>query len=582
MRFLLFFLVLLLPHPGMAAPTSVLFGSDAPRSSDFLPVKTAFQFDWQRLDDGQVRLHWAIAPGYYLYRDRLSFTGTGTPPVLPPGEEHQDAYFGQSTIYRNDLEIILPASTANRLQLGWQGCADAGLCYPPQQKTLELTTSLGLATATQALAEDQSLAAGLEQRTLLYSLVMFFGLGLLLAFTPCSLPMLPILASVVVGSGASTRRSVVLAGGYVASMALVYAVMGSIAAVIGTNLQAWLQQPWILISFALLFVILALPMFGLFELQLPAWLRERLDRAGRSRKASSLGSSVFLGMLSGLLIGPCMTAPLAGALLYIAQTGNVLLGGLVLFALGMGTGLPLLLMVTIGQRWLPRPGAWMNAVKALFGFLLLGTAWFLLRPLLDASLWLGIGGLLVFFLGYVIQQAAKALPGAGSLLRGAGLVGALWGAAMLIGAAGGGEDLLQPLKVYVAGTPRVQVPAGQSFETLSSPVALDHQLADARQRGQWVMLDYSADWCVSCKVMEKEVFADAEVRHALRDIRLIRLDVTADDANSRALLRKYQVLGPPTVLWISPEGSEHRPQRISGEVSRQQFLGQLLDLKENS
>lgn len=582
MRYLLFLLLLLLPLPGFAAPTSDLFGTDAARSSDFLPVEKAFQFDWQRLDDGQIRLHWIIAPGYYLYRDRLSFTGASNAPALPSGEEHQDAFFGRSTIYRNDLEITLPASTANDLQLGWQGCADAGLCYPPQRKTVELSPSPRSATATQALAEDQSLAAGLKQRNLPYSLAMFFGLGLLLAFTPCSLPMLPILASVVVGSGVSTRRATTLASSYIVSMALVYAVMGSIAAIIGTNLQAWLQQPWILVSFSLLFVFLALPMFGLFELQLPAWLRERLDQAGRSQSGGSIGSAVFLGGLSSLLVGPCMTAPLAGALLYIAQTGNALMGGLALFALGLGTGLPLMLMVTIGQRWLPRPGTWMNAIKALFGFLLLGTVWFMLRPLLDASLWLGAGGLLVFCLGYTMQQGAKTVPSAGHLLRSAGLVGVIWGAAMLIGAAGGGDDLLQPLKVYAAGKLQFQPPSGQSFESLNSPAALDRQLADARLQGQWVMLDYSADWCVSCKVMEKEVFADAKVRHALRDIRLIRLDVTADDANSRALLRKYQVLGPPTVLWISPKGSEHRSQRISGEVNRQQFLERLRDLKENS
>ncbi|HGM8359635.1 protein-disulfide reductase DsbD [Pseudomonas aeruginosa] len=577
MRFLLLLLVLLAPKMSEAAPADSLFSQSAPGAAHFLPVEQAFQFDWQQLDHGQVRLHWRIAPGYYLYRERLTFTGVKQPPNLPSGEAHHDDYFGSSTVYREDLEIIIPEG-AKGVEVGWQGCADAGLCYPPQRKML--APAPNSATSVAPLADDQALAAGLESRAFAYSLVLFFGLGLLLAFTPCTLPMLPILAAVVVGSGASTRRSAVLASGYVLSMALVYAALGSVAAALGTNLQAWLQQPWILFSFAALFAFLALPMFGLFELQLPLIIRERLGRAGQGQVGGSLSGAIFLGLLSGLLIGPCMTAPLAGALLYIAKSGDVFMGGAVLFALGLGTGLPLLLMVTVGQRWLPSPGAWMNAIKALFGFVLLGASWILVRPLMDPSLWLGVGGLLLFSLGYGARALSKSLRTPTTWLSGAGAVVMIWGAAMLLGAAGGGDDVLKPLSVYVAARSAGTTGADATFETISDPDVLSRNLEDARRQGQTVMIDYSADWCVACKVMEKEVFANREVQQALQGTRLLRLDVTSDSPESRALLKRYEVLGPPTVLWISPEGSEVRSQRISGEISRDQFLAKVRSSQE--
>lgn len=584
MRFLLLLLALLLPNLSEAAPADDLFNQGNLGTSHFLPVEQAFQFDWQQLDHGQMRLHWRIAPGYYLYRERLSFSGVKRPPNLPSGEAHHDDYFGNSTIYREDLEIIIPEG-AKGVEIGWQGCADAGLCYPPQRKMLAPETAPTSTSESPAapLAEDQALASGLESRAFAYSLALFFGLGLLLAFTPCSLPMLPILAAVVVGSGASPRRSAVLASGYVLSMALVYAGLGSTAAALGTNLQAWLQQPWVLFSFAALFIFLALPMFGLFELQLPLVIRERLDQAGQGQAGGGLSGAIALGLLSGLLIGPCMTAPLAGALLYIAQSGDVVMGGAVLFALGLGTGFPLLLMVTVGQRWLPRPGAWMNAIKALFGFVLLGASWMLVRPLLDPSLWLGLGGLLVFCLSFGSRTLAKSLRSPAPWLSGAGAIGMLWGSAMLLGAAGGGEDVLKPLSIYVSdhSTGTADAEAAASFETISDPDVLSRSLEEARRQGQAVMIDYSADWCVACKVMERDVFASSEVQHALQGTRVLRLDVTVDSPASRALLKRYEVLGPPTVLWISPNGSEMRSHRISGEVSRDQFLAKVRSKRES-
>ncbi|WP_132682302.1 protein-disulfide reductase DsbD [Pseudomonas aeruginosa] len=493
MRVLILLLMLLLPGLSQAQPGDDLFAPRGAPQTDFLPVEKAFRFTWERLDDGQVQLRWQIAPGYYLYQKRLRFDGLdpALQPQLPPGESHSDEFFGESQVYRQSLELTLPAAAAGQLRLGWQGCADAGLCYPPQSR-----------------------------------------------------------------------------------MALVYAGLGVVAALLGGNLQAWLQQPWLLGSFAALFVFLALPMFGFFELQLPAALRDRLDGLSRGRKGGSLAGAAALGALSGLLVGPCMTAPLAGALLYIAQTGNALHGGLVLFSLGLGIGMPLLLLVTVGSRFLPKPGPWMNLVKGVFGFLFLGTAWILLRPLLGEALWIGLGGALLLVLAYAALHTARGLARHAVLFGAAGCIFGLWGAAMLLGAAAGADDPWRPLQVYAAAnrgaTPTAS--AHEAFLTVSQPAELDRQLAAAKAEGQWVLLDYYADWCVSCRIMEKQVFAKPDVLAALQGVRLLRLDVTADNAASRELLHRYQVPGPPSLIWIGPEGEERRARRLTGEVDAGGFL----------
>ncbi len=539
---------------------------------EFLPVDKAFVLTSERLDSGETQLFWQIADGYYLYQKRLKFDGLATQnvPALPEGESHSDEYFGEQPVYRQGLELKIPAAAQGQIKVSYQGCADAGLCYPPQTRVIDLG---GKAAATTDEAPDQALASGLQQHSLGWSLLVFFGLGLLLAFAPCSLPMLPILAGMVVGSGATPRRGFALAGSYVVCMALVYAAMGVIAALLGANLQAWLQNPWLLGTFAAVFVVLALPMFGFFELQLPVALRDRLEHASRSQRGGSLIGAGVLGALSGLLVGPCMTAPLAGALLYIAQSGNALHGGLILFALGIGIGVPLLLLVTVGNRFLPKPGAWMNLLKGVFGFLFLATALLMLRPVLDPSLWLGLCGALLLIAAYSAWKQSDGfgrvahLFGAGSLLLG------LWGSLLVVGAAGGSDDPYQPLQVYSAGRIGSAAPSGhEAFTTIKDPVALQRELDTAKAQGQWVLLDYYADWCTSCKVMEKQVFGQARVMQALSDVRLLRLDVTADNAASRELLGRYKVPGPPSFVWIGADGEERRSQRITGEVDADTFL----------
>ncbi|MFB4393663.1 MULTISPECIES: protein-disulfide reductase DsbD [unclassified Pseudomonas] len=565
MRIFLLLLTFLLAGPLQANPFTP--------KSDFLPVDQAFVLTQDRLPSGQMRLYFQIKDGYYLYQKRLKFDGipAALHPQLPAALNHHDEFFGDSAVYRTELELVLPADAQGQLRLGWQGCADAGLCYPPQTTVIDLGGQAKPAATGQAIeqAADQALASGLQQASLAWNLLVFFGLGLLLAFTPCSLPMLPILAGLVLGNGASARRGWLLAGVYVLSMALVYAALGVIAALLGASLQAWLQQPWLLGSLAALFVILALPMFGAFELQLPAALRDRLDRAGQGARGGNLYGAALLGVLSGLLLGPCMTAPLAGALLYIAQSGDALQGGLVLFNLGLGMGLPLLLLVTLGNRYLPRPGAWMNLVKGVFGFVFLAMALYTLRTLLPEPLLLALAGGWLIALAWAAWPALQRLPA----LRALPLLGALWGGLLLVGAAAGGNDLWQPLQPFTGGsaTP-AQASAHDNVITVDNPTDLQRELDAAKARGQWVLVDYYADWCVACKVMEKQVFARDDVQASLAGVHLLRLDVTADTPASRELLQRYQVPGPPSLIWVGPEGEERRARRITGEIDAAGFL----------
>ncbi|QVW21709.1 protein-disulfide reductase DsbD [Pseudomonas hormoni] len=568
MRRLFFFFALLIS--GLAQAGTNPFET----KPDFLPVEKAFIFTSERLESGETQLYWQIADGYYLYQQRLKFDGLPAElkPTLPQGESHSDEFFGEQQVYRQGLELKIPAGATGQIKVGFQGCADAGLCYPPQTQVVDLGGKA--VTSVVDEAPDQALASGLQQRALGWSLLVFFGLGLLLAFTPCSLPMLPILAGLIVGSGATPKRGFALATSYVVSMALVYAAMGVLAALLGANLQALLQNPWLLGSFAAVFVLLALPMFGFFELQLPVAVRDRLENVSRNQRGGSLIGAGVLGALSGLLVGPCMTAPLAGALLYIAQSGNALHGGLILFAMGIGIGVPLLLLVTVGNRFLPKPGAWMNLLKGVFGFLFLATALLMLRPVLDESLWIGLCGALLLIAAYSAWKQSEGFGRVAHLFGASSLLLGVWGSLLMIGAAGGSDDLLKPLQVYsTANASNVARPVGHdAFTTIKDPTALQRELDAAQAQGQWVLLDYYADWCVSCKVMEKQVFGQTRVLDALNDVRLLRLDVTADNAASRELLGRYKVPGPPSFLWIGADGIERRSQRITGEVDADTFL----------
>ncbi len=567
---------------------------------DFLQPEQAFRLNVSKQADGQVRLNWDISKGYYLYRQQMKVEAdpVGSAPQVewPAGTRKTDATFGESEVYHDNVDVRVRVAGAQALTVVWQGCAEAGLCYPPQTQHVNLAdvaatpsssadqgapaANAGRA-APATLGEDQDLADRLSRINLGWMLVVFFGLGLLMTFTPCVLPMVPILSSLIAGSGASPKRGFVLSLAFVLPMALTYAGVGAAAALAGANLQATLQNSWVLGSFGLMFFVLALAMFGFYELQLPAVLRHRLNNASQGQRGGTVAGAATMGVFSALLVGPCMTAPLAGALLYIGNTGNVLTGTLVLFFMGLGMGVPLLLVGTLGAQLLPRPGDWMNRVKALFGFILLGTAIFFAARVLPAALTLGLWGAWLLAIALSLLALVHKLDTDRARLssRYLALLLGLWGGSMVIGAAGGAHDPLQPLNIGARASPLVQAPAENSFMNRFGPVetqqALEAHVAVAGQSGQWTLVDFYADWCVSCKVIEREVFADRRVQQALGDMQLLRPDVSANNADDQALMRTHQILGPPTMLLIGPDGKERRAERIVGELSADEFLARL-------
>ncbi|MDI1272127.1 protein-disulfide reductase DsbD [Polaromonas sp.] len=583
----------------------VLWALPAHAQQEFLPVDQAFRLSISQDGAGQVRLNWDIRKGYYLYRQQMKVEvgpADGALQVLwPAGTPKTDETYGKSEVYHDQVSVLVKATDARALTIGWQGCADAGLCYPPQTRRVNLadvatTPAVPADPATTrqspeppgALGEDQDLAERLSRIHIGWMLVVFFGLGLLMTFTPCVLPMVPILSSLIAGSGASPRRGFILSLAFVLPMALTYAGVGAAAALAGANLQAVLQNPWVLGTFGLVFVVLALAMFGFYELQLPAVLRNRLNNASQGRRGGTVAGSATMGVLSALLVGPCMTAPLAGALLYIGNTGDVVTGALVLFSMGLGMGVPLLLVGTLGARLLPRPGDWMNRVKALFGFVLLGTAIVFVARVLPAALTLGLWGAWLLAIALSLLALGQKLGmGSGRLMsRYLALLLGLWGGAMVIGAAGGAQNPLQPLAFPARGVAPAQAAVGNDFMARFGPLktqqALETRIAEAGQRGQWTLVDFYAEWCVSCDVIERKVFAEPRVQQALAGMQLLRPDVTANNADDQALMRAHQILGPPTMLLIGPDGKERRAERIIGELDADEFLARLARAKQGT
>lgn len=581
----------------VAAVACWLAALPAHGETTFLEPEQAFRLVTEEVGAQGAVLRWDIAPGYYLYRDRIQIqspSGEALGTVTrPPGERKEDPNFGTVEVYHHQVRVSVDPAGARSLQVSWQGCADEGLCYPPQQQTVSLGASASMgwpagkagagtstaaatppATAWGDLSTDSGISRMLAERALWWTLPLAFVLGIALAFTPCVLPMVPIVSGIVVGSQAAPRRAFVLALSFVLAMALVYAGLGVLAALAGAGLQAWMQNPWTLLGFAAVFVALALAMFGFYELQLPASLRERF--AGPAARGGSIGAAAGMGAVSALLVGPCMTAPLAGTLLYIAQTGNVLQGALLLLALGLGVGVPLLVISAAGARWLPRPGAWMNRVKAAFGFLLLATAVWMAQRVLPAPVAVLAWGALLTTLGVSLWHAAQPAAGAGPLLaRSVALVAGLWGGAMVLGAAAGASDPVRPLLplAHAEGGPAWSPQeAVAPFETVTDPQVLLTRLKTASAAGRPVLVEFSAEWCTSCKTIEKEVFGDPNVIQALDGVVLLRADITASTSEQLRFMRERQVMGPPTLLMYDGQGRERREQRLVGEFRAADLL----------
>lgn len=586
---------------GTAWAGNGLFSSgNEPEFLDPAEVLTLEQVQQQE-DELDVNGH--IADAYYVYRHSLKLTdGQGNPVnlELSAGTPKHDEFFGDTEIYTGDtLHLSFPAVTSGPLTLHWQGCADAGICYPPQTIALSVPTAVAGASASSessptpsarnsgeleavtaggAIAEDQAAAQRLADLGPIYGTLLFFGFGLLLAFTPCTLPMIPIVSSMVVGSQAKPRRAFALTLSYVLAMAVTYAAVGVAAGLAGANLQATLQSPWLLGSFAALFLLLASSLFGLFELRLPSALMNRVESAGRGRSGGSIFGAAALGFLSALLVGPCMTAPLAGALLYIGQTGSALYGGLALFALGLGMGLPLLAIAVFGARILPRPGAWMDRVRVAFGYVMVGMAVMMLDRFLSGTVSLVLWGAWALSVAIGLIAWAQAAAERHRLvwtLRTVAVVVGLWSVLILVGAASGGDSALQPL-AHMRGTAAAPAVAhAPAYIPAKSVQDLDARLKEAATRGQWTLIDFYADWCISCHVIERNVFGDPAVAERLARMQIVRPDVTSNDAIDQELLEQWGVMGPPTLILVGPDGTERRDLRVVGEINASEFLDRL-------
>jgi thiol:disulfide interchange protein DsbD len=587
-----------------SAPVTSLLPSFGAQEDEVLDPDVAFRLSADALDGNTLLARWEIAPKHYLYRDKFSFQLTDADgvalgdPTIPAGEEKDDEFFGRIQVFHDGVEVQVPVvrekAAAQRLQLvvGYQGCAEAGICYPPQKKTFTLNLPAGtvggvtpVATAATAatapaaaepLSEQDSLAASLASGNTAMTVLTFFGLGLLLAFTPCVFPMIPILSSIIVGQGASitTRRAFTLSLVYVLAMALTYTVAGVIAGLFGANLQATFQNPWILGSFAAVFVALALSMFGFFELQLPSRLQSRITEISNRQQGGNLTGVAVMGLLSALIVGPCVAPPLMGALIYIGQTGDAVLGGAALFALSLGMGAPLLAVGVSAGKFLPRAGGWMDTVKAVFGVLMLAVAVWMLERILPAAVVMVLWALL-FIVPAVYMGALDPIAGKGGwqkLWKGLGVVLLVYGALLLIGTASGGRDPLAPLEHlrFAGGTaeqPHLQ------FRTIKTSADLDRELAAAG--GRPVMLDFYADWCVSCKEFEKYTFSDPAVISSLQGALLLQADVTANDDADQALLKRFGLIGPPAILFFDTAGAERKNYRVVGFMKPEQFQPQV-------
>ena len=549
--------------------TSAIAGLfDAPGSAKFTPADQAFAFDFQQ-DGRTLTLNWQIRDGYYLYRKQVEVVPTGAslaPLQLPTGAWHEDEFFGKSEIYRQRLTVPVAITQAGKeatLKVTYQGCAEAGFCYPPESKVVPLREVAAAAQPAAPASAPAAPAADASGSTALpFSALWALLIGIGIAFTPCVLPMYPLIAGIVLGGRErlSTGRALLLAFIYVQGMALTYTALGLVVAAAGMQFQAALQSPWVLISLSLVFVLLALSMFGLFTLQLPSSLQTRLTLMSNRQRGGSAGGVFAMGAIAGLICSPCTTAPLSAILLYIAQSGNLWLGGGTLYLYALGMGLPLILVTVFGNRLLPKSGPWMAQVKTAFGFVILALPVFLLERLVGEAWGMRLWSMLaVAFFGWAFITSLSAGK---AWMR---LVQILLLAAALVS--------VRPLQDWAFGAPAAQQQAHLSFTRISSVDELNRALAEAK--GRPVMLDLYADWCVACKEFEKYTFSDPRVQQALGDSVLLQADVTRNSAADAALLRKLQVPGLPTILFFDADGREMSEMRVAGFMDAEAFSAHL-------
>ncbi len=587
-------ILLLLPLGGSLAGLL-----DQAEENPFLPVDQAFILEDPVVDGDKLVISWLIADEYYLYRHRLDFRITEPAslslgePQIPAGKTKHDEYFGKVEVYYQALEVRLPLISEGALparltlDVDYQGCAEQGLCYPPQTRSLvfDLTNarSADSSTATagdnvREQSESDRLAELISSGTWVAFSLQFFALGLLLAFTPCILPMVPILSGIIVGLDQERQalKGFLLSLSYVVAMAAAYGFLGAAAGVFGHNLQAAMQAPLFIGVFSSIFVLLALAMFGVYKLQLPSGWQSRVhDWSSRHQGGTFLGAGA-MGFFAALIVGPCLAPPLAGALLYIGQTGDPLRGATALFSMGLGMGVPLIILGTLEGRLLPRAGAWMERVNHIFGVILLGVAIWLLSRVIPAQWSMALWAALVIGSGLHMGALERGNDSGWAHARQAvGLVALLFGIMIFIGGMLGSDDPLQPLPARGFTQQSAESAHAVSFQRIKTTEELDAALLSARQQNRPVMLDFYADWCVSCKVMEAKVFPAPEVKAELDQLILLQADVTANDAIDRELMQSLEVIGPPTMIFYDRNGQEQRHLRLVGELDATAFAAHL-------
>ena len=586
MHRLLCLLLLLVVLPASAnlfdkPPVPTQLGAPLNNSADFLPVHEAFKLSLISSSSESVKLRFVAAEGYYLYRHRFSFSSDPADvrlgqAVLPTGQAKHDEFFGDIEAYYGVLDVEIPLETPDNrpfnLAVSYQGCADKGLCYPPETQVLPIGGGAPSNSAAQTAATPWSWT----------DLALFFLGGLALTFTPCVLPMLPILSGVVLRGQPGGLRSLVLSLAYVLPMALSFATLGALMGLFGAelNLQARLQSPWVLVPFAIFFALFGAASLGFLELRLPAALDAPLQRLSQRLKGGTILSAASLGVLSSVLVSPCVSAPLAGALLYISASGDALGGGLKLLALGLGMGTPLVLFAVGGGALLPKSGPWMLTVRNLFGALLMAVAIWLLERVVPGTVSLALWGLLAagvaLWLG-VLELTPKTHHQKLAQLLGLPLL--VYALIAWVGALQGQSDPLRPLGQLVSQAEATSVKSSQ-WLTVSTPDELDTALRNARNNGTPLLLDWYADWCISCKVIEREVLSAPPVTRQLGDFQLVRFDITDSNAAQRALLDRYQLFGPPAIQLFNGKGDEWLDLRVVGEVDADTFAARLSTARE--
>lgn len=593
MRSLLFSLFIILATPApLAAQQSLanpldnnaVLNSLLSGQPQFLPVNQAFVLDY-RQQDNELLLNWTIADGYYMYRDKFKLGGIAvnfSHPTYPASISIEDEFFGKTEVYYHQLQLKIPLSDIDEdaiFRVQFMGCAEAGLCYPPETIEIPLSQPGQLTTTATAssppVSSQFSLLERLTAGSVLASLGVFFLLGLGLAFTPCVFPMYPILSSIIVGQGQqlSTKGAFALSMYYVQGMALAYSLLGLVVASLGVKFQAALQHPAVLIVATLIFVILALAMFGVFNLQLPARWQEKIAGVSNKQQGGSLKGAFTMGALSGFIASPCTTAPLSAALLYVAQSGDLLLGAITLYVLSLGMGLPLLLLGTSGGKLLPKAGNWMNAVKVIFGFLLLAVPLILLDRFLPFALILVLGTVLTLSLVFYLYRLLFSL----SNINGKATV-AVVAQLLLFGAFWLNLNYWRPAAVPTAIGTASQTDEQMNalgFIEIKTAEALAEQLAKAKAANQYTLVDLYAEWCVACKEFEQLTFPRPEVTALTSQMRLVKIDVTRMTRSDAALLDSYQVLGLPTLLFFAPDGTELTQSRVTGFMNANAFANHL-------